>query len=139
MCLSVSKCAALPYQPSSTFKGFGEYKIFLCLQNWLFLSFQHKHRGCLNLFLELPEEAQTSSLCGPQYCLQISALPAMPFYHSTAKKLLIAQMGRTDEQNLLHPAVQTPRNKISSHILAHRRRAVRALKISRVSPGWEEV
>lgn len=102
-------------------------------------SFQHKHWRCLNLFLELPEEAQTSSLCGPQYCLRISALPAMPFYHSTAKKLFIAQMGRTDEQNLLHPAVQTSRNKISSHILAYRRRAVRALKISRVSPGWEEV
>lgn len=117
----------------------GEHKILFCLQNWLFLFFQHKHLGCLILFLDQPEEAQTESLCGPQYCLQISALPAMPFYCSTPKKLLHAQMGRTDEQKLLHPAVQTPRNKISSHVLAHRRRAVRALKISRVSPDWEEV
>lgn len=36
------KCTALPYQPRSAFKGFvlENMKIFLCLQNWLFLSAQ---------------------------------------------------------------------------------------------------
>lgn len=63
----------------------------------------------------------------------------MPLYYSTAKKLLHAHTGRTDEQNLLQPEVQTPRNKISRHVFVHRRRAVGVLKVSRVTPDWWEV
>lgn len=116
---------------------FGEHKTFLFLQNWIFLSAQAS-----GIPYPLPRSASRSTNLIPTWAsvlLQASDLPAMPSYCSKAKKLFHAQMGRTDEQNLLHPAVQTPGNKISRHISVHRRRALTALKISRVSPDWEEV
>lgn len=43
---------------------FREHKISLCLQNWFFLSFQHKNRGCFILFLDLPVKHKLNSYLG---------------------------------------------------------------------------